>query len=247
MGVEYRHYLIPRPNSFLPAPEQLTSLVESLIREKWIAVPGSDALQRMSAVNQKAGLRAIEWALVRVPFNDSPAPYPLTADWFRGKMSGDLRLAFQVEHADQTDLQYPLVNDSVPPDDPYYEIELHLSNDFVHHTSELIDPHPTACVCGEELAFDVEVDVFYAERIRSSCPQCSRAFDPSRFDVRVRDGWSSQESVVKGGTTYRFAVVIDCGSCIPERKRTPHRAHPSLVHLCRKVMGCAFSEIGDIY
>ena len=125
MGVEYCHYLIPRPNSFYPSAEQLTQFVESLANDKWIAVPASDALRQMAAID---GLSFADadgaWANIWLPRGWASVPYPLTSAWFHERQSDNLKLGFFVEHADAVDLRYPLVSDSGLPDDPYYEIQL---------------------------------------------------------------------------------------------------------------------------
>jgi hypothetical protein len=248
MGVEYRHYLIPRPNSFQPSAAQLAALVESLANLNWIAVPGSDALRKMALIDEMSYEDAADgWAHIRLSPGFASVPRSLSPDWFQVETSGDLRLGFPVNHADRVGLHYPLINDSGPPDDPYYEIELHLSRDYVHHVSELIEPAPTVCACGEPLEYRAAHDVFYASRIRMQCTRCSTRFDPSSIQVVVRDGWTGDKSLVNGGTIYRFAVVIDCGKCIPQRRHAPISANPSLVDLCQRVLSHEFYEVGDIY
>jgi hypothetical protein len=250
MGVEYRHYLIPRPNSFRPNGRQLAVLVESLAKDNWIAAPGSDALRQMALLDEIAQDEADDgWARMWRRPGFASVPHSLTPEWFEAQTSCDLRLGFPVNHGDRIGLRYPLVNDAGPPEDPYYEIELHSSHDYVHHVSELIEPAPTVCACGEPLEYypDLDHDVFYASRIKMQCPRCSAPFDPSSINVVVRDGWTGDKSLVRGGTIYRFAVVIDCGKCIPERKCIPIKANPRLVDLCQRVTGHRFYEIGDIY
>jgi hypothetical protein len=247
MGVEYCHYLIPRPNSFRPNGRQMAVLVESLAKDNWIAAPDSDALRQMALLDGMPYEEGADsWAHIRLSPGFTSVPRSLTPEWFQIQTAGDLRLGFPVNHGDQIGLRYPLINDAGPPDDPYYEIELHLSRDYVHHVSELIEPAPTVCACGEPLAYEVDHDVFYAARIRMQCPRCSATFDPSSIRVVVRDGWTADKSFVEGGTIYRFAVVIDCGKCIPERRHVPIRANPSLVDLCQRAVGHRFYEVGDI-
>jgi hypothetical protein len=248
MGVEYRHYLISRPNSFRPNGRQLAALVESLAKDNWIAAPGSDALREMALLDGVAQEEADDgWARLWKRPDFESVPRSLTPKWFEGQTSIDLRLGFPVNHGDRIGLCYPLVNDAGPPEDPYYEIELRSSRDYVHHVSEEIEPALTICVCGEPLEYYPDYDVFYASRIKIQCPRCSAPFDPSSINVVVRDGWTGDKSLVKGGAIYRFAIVVDCGKCIPERRRVPIKANPRFVDLCQRVMGCAFYEIGDIY
>jgi hypothetical protein len=248
MGVEYRHYLIPRPNSLRPDSKQLAEFVTSLAVDRWIAAPRSEALRRWAAIEAKSEEEFTDgWAYLRLRPGFAAVPRSLTVDWFQAQMSRDLELGFPVEHADQLDLQYPLVSDGGLPEDPYYEIQIHLSPEYVHHASELIEPAETACACGQSLEYYPDRNIFYASRIKTRCPRCRKEFDPSSLQVVVRDGWTGERSVVTGGAIYRFSVVIDCGKCIPERKHAPIRANPELVALCRKAFGHEFYEIGDIY
>jgi hypothetical protein len=250
MGVEYCHYLVPRPNSFYPTSQQLAVLVESLASDNWIAAPGSEPLRKMATIDGMSYEDADEaWAHLQLRPGFASVPRSLTPAWFQERLGGDLKLGFPVEHADQIGLQYPLINDTGPPEDPYYEIQLHLSREYVQHVSELIEPSNCVCVCGESLEFDPDgyADIFYASRVWVRCPRCSTAFDPSSIAVVVRDGWTGEKTLVKGGTIYRFAIVVDCGKCIPKRVSAPIRANPSIVALCQRVVGQEFYEVGDIY
>src|SRR2546425_8952505 len=67
MGVEYCHYLIPRPNSFRPSAEQLAGLVEAWAKDHWIAAPGADALKKMALIDEMPYEEAAEiWAHIRL-------------------------------------------------------------------------------------------------------------------------------------------------------------------------------------
>lgn len=260
MGVEYCHYLIPRPNSFRPNGAQLAKLVAALAKDNWIAVPGSDALRQMAIINNTPQDEAEdEWAYLQLPprydGRDESAPHSLTSDWFEEHLSADLKLIIPVEHADQIGLQYALTIDSELPDDPYYAIQIQACDDYIHHVSELIDAVEAICLCGESLEYHPSADpeeelfgdIFYASRIKSQCPHCRNFFDPSNLEVTVRDAWTGAESVIRGGAIYRFAVLIDCGKCIPQPKHSPIRANPSLLDLCQQVLGVGLCEVGDIY
>jgi hypothetical protein len=122
-----------------------------------------------------------------------------------------------------------------------------LSGEYVQHVSELIDPINATCECGEDLEYYPEDDIFYSSRIRNPCPQCARPFDPSAIEVVVRDGWTGDESQVRGGAIYRFAITIDCHKCIPERKSVPIRANPAFIELCERQFGESFYEVADVY
>ena len=256
MGVEYRHYLIPRPNSFRPDAEQLTALITRLAADRWIAPPASEAFEKLVAI-ERTLYGKVEYSWARKRLRDSgatirgfePISDPITPNGVQQHLAGESRVEFPLLHADRIGVQYPLVCDSGIPDDAYYEIEIHLSEDYVHQCSECIDPVPTKCQCGEDLQYwpaDDE-DVFYAARIRTRCPKCSRAFDPARFSVSFRDGFTGNESAIKGGAAYRFALVIDCGKCIPHPKKPPLKANPRLIELCQTVLRIEFYQVGDFY
>jgi hypothetical protein len=157
-------------------------------------------------------------------------PCFLSPSWFQEKLTADMRLQFPVQHCDQIGLTYPLVNDGPPPEDPYYEVEVHASRDYVYHMSELIQPADATCECGECLEYhQKEPEVFYAARIKTACPTCRKVFDPSSLPVTVRDGWTGENSIVLGGAIY------------------PITANKALVELCQEILGCELYEVGDIY
>ena len=249
MGVEYCHYLIPRPNNFVPTAEQLSDLAIAFATDDWIACPGSDAIRKTASIDSMAYADAEStYAKVKRQRGFEAVPFPLTADWFKKQSASDLHLTFPVEHGDQVGLHFPLIADGGIPADPYYGIQLHLSSsDFIHHSSEVIEPIDATCNCGEKLEYDLEDEVFYSARIRERCYRCGQIFDPATMDVTVRDGWNGSKSIVRGGAIYRFAVVIDCGKCIPPRKSRLIRANPNLLSLCEHQLGTAFYEVGDVY
>jgi hypothetical protein len=250
MGVEYCHYLIPRPNSFRPSSDQLAAFVDSLMNEKWIAAPGSDAFKKMAAIDGMSLANAEEtWARIWLPsgFTAASVPYPLTSQWFQSRLAEDVRIGFPVEHADAIGVTYPLFSDSGLPNDPYYEIEVHLCNEYVHHSSELIKEVEGKCSCGASLEYCPDNEIFPGSRFKTQCPECSTVFDPSGIAVEVRDGWTGARSIVPGGAIYRFAVAVDCGKCIPVRKRDPIKANREFVNLCERIFSQKFYEVGDIY
>ena len=211
MGIEYYRYLIPRANQLRPTANQLASFVEALAGDRWIPTPGSSSLRKMAELNGKSHDEAAQtWAHVnRPPVGRTSAPFPLDAAWFAGFDDRDLCLKIPVEYADQIGLQPPLVCNGPIPADPYYDVEIHLSRDYVERISELIEPIETKCSCGEELGCAAAADPFFASRIRVRCPKCNEPFLPFRHDVVFRDGWTRAQSTVRGGAVYRFALVID--------------------------------------
>jgi hypothetical protein len=226
MGVEYKHYLIPKPNSFRPDPEQLTHFISSLAMNKWIPSSG---------------------ASVRTSEGVGKAPFPISADWLRGVWDKDVLLSWPVESLAQAQLKYPLERLAWPAEETYYEFQIHWSRDYVYHVSELIDPFDdTRCKCGEELGYEEQAHIFYDGRLKLNCPRCGVAFEASDLPAVVRDGWTAEEREVSGGATYRFAVVVDCGKAIPDDDVNA-TIHPELRALCEQEFRRPFDEVGDFY
>jgi hypothetical protein len=253
MGVEYRHFMIPHVQTFRPDARQLHRFVEKLGKERWIAVPGSDAMKRIAAIEQRP-LEDVEamWLLdfKRLPYDQPPAPYPLPVDWFVRREHGDHCLKFPVNFFDPADLRFPFVPNS-PYDYTYFTIEIHLADKIVRHISECVDVDckPITCPCGEDLAYspnidNINLDIFYSERIRNPCPECGRTFDPAKLAIIVRNGRTGKLSIVPGGAMYRFAVVINCGKSIPVA--LSHVA-PGLAKLYKAAFKMDFKEVGDFF
>jgi hypothetical protein len=149
---------------------------------------------------------------------------------------------------EETGLRYPL---EPIPDEPYYDFEIRLCQDFVYHLSELIDPfsEPPLCACGVALEFDapIQPDVFYSSRLWFHCPTCGLEFRPEALSARVRNGWTGAESgLIPGGACYRFAIVIDCGKCLPDREQGNIVFDRELVRLCGRELGCSFYQVNDL-
>ncbi len=180
-------------------------------------------------------------------------PFPLTTQWLEDRIGQDLLLIWPVVILAGSDLKYSLEPFDIDPREIYYEFQIHLCLDYVYHTSEIIEPfedNQLKCSCGNPLAYwpKKSPDVFYNGRINFECPQCKARFDTSNLETNVRDGWTNELSKIKGGTTYRFAVVIDCGKCFPRDQRFwPLKIKPELNKLCQKVFNCSFYEVGDFY
>jgi hypothetical protein len=88
--------------------------------------------------------------------------------------------------------------------------------------------------------------LFYAPRMRTRCQACGRAFDPSERAATVRDPWTNEESKVRGGATFRFAVVVDCGKCWPAGE-SGFGANDELRKLCESHFNRSFYEVLDVY
>lgn len=257
MGVEYSHYLIPKPNAFRPSAAQLHAFIKELEIGDWIATPDSIAYKKSVAIesNYQGTETAVPWAQERLPNRRgrirgfASIRHPLTVDWIEARLPGDMRIEFPVQHVQEIGIRYPLVCDSGLPDDAYHTIEIHSSNDYVHHCSECIDPVETKCSCGTDLGYSrgFDDDVFYSARIRTQCPSCTRPFDPSSSTVDYRDGFTGAKSRLVGGAAYRFAIVIECGKCIPAPQKAPLRVDADFMELIKLTLGTNVYQIGDFH
>jgi hypothetical protein len=256
MGVEYVHYLIPEDNTYKPCPKDLSTLVNSLLDSGFVVRTGTDTFER-ETINT---------------FGDSPDPAVLTGCYIHlgeGKYSPffcpcsaqdiaafgerDYRIVWTVDSSNESGLRYPL---SPFPDwgDAYYELQLHLSRDFVYHTSELIEPfNRVTCECGQSLKPDDKFDLwpdgpppFWDSRIPRSCPSCGSPFRPQKLVAHVRDGHTGKAVDRPGGATYLFAVVIDCGKGFA-RQSWPIRASDEFLELVTTALRQPFYQLGDIY
>lgn len=257
MGVEYRHFLIPRPNTYRPTAAQLHAFIQALEHGNWIAAPGSDAHQRLAVIERShfGPETTVPWAQERLPNSGGrirkPAtiPHPMTLEWIAARLSGEMKLEFPIPHVQEIGIRYPLVCDSGIPEDAYFTIEIHASNDYINNSSDCIDLVDAKCDCGEELLYwpDDDDDVFFASRIRSQCPSCLKLFDPIACTADFRDGFTGAKFRLAGGAICRFALVIECGKCIPTRKRQPPCVDPVLMELLKNTLGTDFYQVGDFH
>jgi hypothetical protein len=225
MGFEYKHYLIPCDPSFSPDSEQLLKLINQLGQENWIL--NSPYAQSSSGKTYGSAVLDSQWLTThRHPF---------------------LLLGWHIE-CPTLEIRYPLLPNPAEGSN-YYDLQLHLSDDFVYHTSELILPFAenVQCLCGNtlEYSFNPYQDPFYdARRIQRVCPQCTRLFSPQGLTTVVHNAWTEEISQVQGGATYRFAIVILCGKDIPFTQ--DGRIQKPLLDLCQTLCQQEFREISDI-
>lgn len=260
MGVESRHFLIPRPNRFRPSAGDLCAFIELLAKEHWIHDPQdplrAHPLQQECMTYHSYARGSGVFCRTPAPKNDgySAVTFPVSEKWLAKMMERELLLVWPVTGMKGTGLRYPLQpRPEVPyPDDPYYDLQIRLCQDYVYHTSELIDPFPAPprCDCGTELSFHVKRgrDIYYSGRIHFHCPDCGNEFEPSRLAARVRNGWTGSEiGFIPGGACHRFAVSINCGKCLPEREKGNIAFDPELVELFERQLGCQFYQLNDLY
>jgi hypothetical protein len=240
MGVEYERWLIAKGSVFLPSAAALVKLVERLRKEGWIGKTGGVAVKTVDAASG-------DDARARRAAATEPLPAALTAAWLDDPEREELRLVWPVE-GEASVLRYPL---SQRPEGPVtYSFELHRASDYVYPTSETIDPVPSRCVCGEELAFQWDTDevvpAFEASSgIFAECEACSRTFDPAKGVAQVQNPFDGSTESIRGGAAYRFALKVDCGKCFVEDASLAFA--PELVALVEEEFGREFVQIGAVY
>lgn len=261
-GLEYGHYLIPRVGGFRPSPAQVQTLIKAMVEEGYLAATGSAAFQRLSFKDSNWSEAAAKTGATllrdRVSFNG--VTVPLDFETTASLASGDYRLLFPIRTAWTAGLKLPL-DQSAPArrgeDGPGYDIEIHNASNYIYVTSDLIGSFPTVDPAARPVACKVSgTNLLYAaervnnmfdrigDRIRHTCPTCATIFNPLERPVRVIDGWSAEPSTIQGGATYRFAILIDCGSAIPEQRP---QATPEFKALCERALGVDLYEIGTSY
>jgi hypothetical protein len=254
MGVEYEHYLIPEDNTYKPRPEDLSRLVNALFDGGFVLRTGADTFSKET--NKSFGDDAPDVLTgCYVHFGEgenSPFLCPCSPRDIAAWGERDFRVVWTVESSNESGLKYPL---SPFPEwgDAYYELELHVAKDFVYHTSELIDPFDQiTCVCGVSLEpgedhspWPKGPPVFIDPRIPRTCPSCGTPFRPQELIASVRDGHTGESIYRRGGATYLFAVVIDCGKGFA-RDGWPIRASEEFLALVEKNLGRRFYQIGDV-
>lgn len=250
MGVEYRHFLIPRPNSFKPSARQLAEFIASLSDGAWTYRPGTETFRRL--VFDWPPEAAISGVFATTPNGYEVVPYPVAEEWLEQRDHHDLLLTWPVWNLAEAGLRYPLKKSQWPPGDIYYDLEIHLSPNYVYQASECIEPFEEVICreCSEPLeesrpllADDFEY-IFFTSRIPVQCPKCQAPFDPSKLTAVVVHGWTGERSRLPGGATYRFAVVVDCGKSIPSN--TGDIAFDAdFVALCKSKFRTDFYEVGD--
>ena len=241
MGVEYERWLIAKGSVFLPSAAALVKLVERLRKDGWIAKTGGVAVR---TVEVSSG----DDARSRNAAATEPLPATLTAGWLDDPDREEVRLVWPVEGSAASALRYPLTR---RPDGPItYSLELHRASDYVYPIAETIEPVASKCQCGEELAFQWDLDEVVpafssASGIFAECEACSRTFDPAKASAEVTNPFDGNAESIRGGAAYRFALKVDCGKCFVEDAGLAF--DPELVALLEEEFGREFLQIGAVY
>jgi hypothetical protein len=257
MGVEYVHYLIPEDNTYKPDPDDLCRLVDALVDRGFVGRAGTGTLKRetINTFGDPPDPAVETGCYVHLGEGEySPFLCPCSAREIAAFGERDYRIVWTVDSINASGLTYPL---SPFPDwgDAYYEIQLHVARDFVYHTSESIDPFDRViCQCGRSLEPENEFSLwpddgppaFIDPRIPRNCPSCGSPFRPQELVAQIRDGRTGKAVDRRGGATYLFAVVIDCGKGFA-RQSWPILASDEFLELVTTTLGQPFYQIGDFY
>jgi hypothetical protein len=221
MGVEFRTLLIPRDNTFRPGAETVRHLIERWRQAQFL--PNLSGTMRM---------------------NDRETSFDGQSDL----NTPEFILQWSVDERRLANVRHPLA-DVVEGQEQgaYYDIRLHFSDDFIEIASELIDPPVAQCTCGEDLGYQPETDIFYAGRIRRTCPACGGTYRPQDHVSLYRDGITGVERDLIGGANHRFAIVIDCGKHWRTRTERPPVASAEFSETSRAALGALLYEVGDFY
>jgi len=218
MGVEYRRYLIPRPNTHRPLPEAASTLIDALRQHRWIVDPAGNSLAAMTFGTMRSYRNALNSGyFVRNAVEESAGPIDISA-FLSANRDNDFILSWPVESLLASGSTYPLQPQPFTNDDGaaecYYELQLHFARDYVYPVSEVIDPFdpPPVCDCGAKLDYHQETHLAeFGYRITRLCQVCGKEFDPSNRGAQGRDGRTGESISLLGGAAYRFAIVAECG------------------------------------
>jgi hypothetical protein len=237
MGVEYAHYVIPRPNTFIPEPAAIARFLEALVRERWLPATEDQG--------PKGRLHRFGSPQVEVPGGADAA-------WFREHLAegADLKIRWTVDDTEEKGLRDPL--DEYAGNDESFDLEIHRSGgDYFFVASDVIQAESELeCECGESRVTrnlgQTPVGLLKRgeERIAHTCSKCGRVFDPTDFPVKVRNWHTGEPGLIPGGAYYRFALVIDCGKNTPTDPRVA--LDRDLRALAERELGCELYEIGDM-
>jgi hypothetical protein len=162
-------------------------------------------------------------------------PSPLEAAWIDNPNRSDLVLRW-------TALRSPLAEGKVA------ELQIHRGEDFIYPDYEPIGALESDCACGEDLAFTWDEDELpspfgSATGIFTECSECSRTFDPAKFEATVTDVRTGQKTKVRGGAAHRFAIVV-AGPLADGA--VPSAFDADFIALCEAEFGRNFYEIGAV-
>jgi hypothetical protein len=263
MGVEYARWLVAKGSYFLPEAPSIAKLVEALRAERWIidpASPGELAQLGFEGLRSERARATGGYAVktventfgkdvrAKLAASTEPMPVALAKDWLDDADREELRLVWPVAGPDPLPVRYPLSHK--PEGVSSYALEVHRAPEYVYPSAENLDAIPTACACGEDLAFEWDEEELVptfanSTGIFAECEECSRTFDPTKGTALLRNPFDESGDEIRGGAAYRFALKVDCGKSFVADPRLAFA--PELVALVEKQFGRSFHEFGALY
>jgi hypothetical protein len=249
MAVEYRHYLIAKPNYFRPTPHQLAQFITALGQNSWTFTPANAAIAKSKNINGTNGFAKASGYCIKSKAGVTAGAFPPNEDALRECLRNDALLRWPVPPGGIGNLKYPLV--PAPADesqDWYWELELHVGANYVYHSSSCIDPFrdKVKCQCGQVVEFSDASGLFDDDRLYRKCPKCLNTINVSELKAEVRNGWTDDTKKIPGGGAYCTALVVDCGKCIPNTTDGAIKLNADLRKLCETIFQCDFYELTDI-
>ena len=224
MGFAIKHLMLPVPRSHTPSFAEMARLIERLVDERFVLPPGSPVAPHWSYDPDPTRAEHAAPTGCYIQFSSGDArwfPYLPSARELAAAADRDFKLIWPVESLEESGSRYPLTlaPEGLDPVDLYYDLEIHLVQNYIYNTSELITPFASeACAaCGADLnvpgaALPARADFF--SQLYRHCPACGVEFRPEDrtalvYPLRPR----THGRPVPGGATSRFAVAIDCDKC----------------------------------
>jgi hypothetical protein len=248
MSVDYQVWVIPKERTFRPTAEQLANLASALRDGGWVPKPEaigqqSQFLELLPGGDPKG--------LGRKPARSYPfTSEPFTASWVDAHSENELVLSWHVQDTVKAGVQYPFSFDPFPDSGPpYFYVYVLLGRDFFYHTGENVTEFSgdsTTCPCGQQLAFWTGyASGAPSQRIYARCPKCDRAFDPTEISCTVLDVWTGATSLLSGGLTFHFALVVNCHKYYPREEKAARSFHlrEEFLDLWRVHVGIPFEQI----
>jgi hypothetical protein len=239
MGIEYRHYIVPKPRACQPTAEALSSFLEALIDRRLL--PRARGASFEATLNTPSALSLV-------------VPCPVSASWLKPLMSADFVLQWPVENPSALRVTYPFVELPCEESECSFDLEIHFGVDYVYGQGPTVGPlrrfpfRRPRCVCGGPIEYSSEVPyVLEGPRLKSVCPLCGAEFHPERYSSRVQDGWTGATRSVQGGLAYRFAVAFELGKALPSKEGTGLVLRDSFTRAWSDCFAKPFDEIGFLH
>lgn len=234
MGVEFKSLLIPRDNTFRPSIGQAVDLIAAWTDGGYVLPNASCEIRSQDGLASEI--------------------QPLAVSSLAHMQAKDFFLDWEIQGEAAVRLLYPLSqrpefdDEDISPDDIYWNLRLHFSEDFVEETSEQVGPLDASCVCGENLYYDLEGDIFYSGRIKRLCPQCTDIFRPQDQAVTTVHPFTGEHGELVGGAAYRFAIKINCNRCwspleTEDGEEEVPRFSDAFVALCSQTLQAPIYEV----